>query len=81
MRMTLCGQIMAHLPHWMQTSGSHTGISAAMLRFSHFAVPVGYVPSAGSALTGKLSPSPAIIGAVTSCTKRGACGEHAAAAS
>ena len=77
MRMTLCGQTMAHLPHWMQTSGSHTGISSAMLRFSHFAVPVGYVPSTGSALTGKLSPWPAIMRAVTSRTNCGACGDTA----
>ena len=43
-----------------------------MSRFSHRAVPVGYVPSAGSALTGSVSPSPAIIRAVTAWTKSGA---------
>ena len=74
MRMTLCGQTMVHLPHWMQMASSHTGISCAMLRFSHFAVPVGKVPSTGSALTGRLSPKPAIILAVTSCTNGGASG-------
>ena len=31
------------------------------MRFSHWVVPVGYVPSTGKALTGRLSPSPAII--------------------
>ena len=45
--MTACGQTIAHLPHWMQTSGSQTGISSAMLRFSHAAVPTGKVPSYG----------------------------------
>ena len=37
----------------MQISLSQIGISAAMLRFSNRAVPVGNVPSTGSALTGK----------------------------
>src|SRR3972149_2812236 len=66
-RMTACGQTSTHLPHWMQMSGSHTGISSPMLRFSHCAVPVGYVPSTGIALTGSSSPNPAIIFAVTLC--------------
>ena len=47
--------------------------SATTLRFSHCAVPLGYVPSTGSALTGSSSPRPAIIRAVTSRTKAGAC--------
>src|ERR1700693_1708810 len=46
-RMTECGQTITHLPHWMQRSSSHTGISRAMLRFSHFDVPMGKVPSTG----------------------------------
>ena len=41
--------------------GSQTGISSAMLRFSHCVVPVGQVPSTGKALTGSRSPLPAII--------------------
>src|SRR5215471_3106290 len=41
MRITECGHTMAHLPHCMQVLVSHTGISNARLRFSHFAVPVG----------------------------------------
>src|SRR6266536_4782842 len=61
MRMTACGQTMAHLPHWMQVLVSQTGISSAMLRFSHLAVPVGKVPSAGKALTGIESPWPAYM--------------------
>jgi hypothetical protein len=73
-RITACGQTSTHFPHWMQMSGSHTGISLAMPRFSHRAVPVGKVPSAGSALTGSASPSPAISRAVTCCTKGGASG-------
>ena len=56
--------------------GSQTGISAAMLRFSHCAVPVGQVPSTGKALTGSRSPLPAIISAVTRCTKSGASVGH-----
>src|SRR5579862_1339589 len=59
MRMTACGQTMAHLPHWMQIFESHAGISRARLRFSHFAVPVGNVPSQEKALTGSSSPLPA----------------------
>src|SRR3974390_1174751 len=46
-RMTACGQTSTHLPHWMQSCSSHTGISRAMLRFSHWAVPEGKVPSRG----------------------------------
>ena len=45
-----------------------------MFRFSHFAVPIGHVPSTGKALTGSRSPLPASITAVTFCTKSGACG-------
>ena len=36
-----------------------------MARFSYFVVPVGNVPSTGSALTGRRSPSPAMRAAVT----------------
>ena len=50
--MTACGQTNTHLPHWIQTSGSQTGTSAAKFRFSHCVVPVGNVPSYGNALTG-----------------------------
>ncbi len=46
-RMVACGQTITHLPHSMHRSGSHTGTSSAMLRFSHCAVAVGHVPSAG----------------------------------
>src|SRR4029453_18697604 len=67
-RMAACGQTKAHWLHWMQTFGSHTGISSAMFRFSHFAVPVGQGPSTGKALTGSRSPLPASITAVTFCT-------------
>ena len=61
MRMAACGQEIEHLPHWMQVSGSQLGISRAMLRFSHWEVPVGNVPSTGKALTGIRSPSLARI--------------------
>src|SRR5512146_2016179 len=71
-RMTACGQTKTHLPHWMHRSDSHTGISRAMLRFSHFVVPVGKVPSTGMAETGTESPSKAIIGPSTSRTNAGA---------
>ena len=69
---TARGQTMAHLPQSMHRSGSHTGIDSARLRFSHLAVPVGKVPSTGSALTGSRSPSPARMRAVTCWKKSGA---------
>ena len=56
-RMTACGQTKTHLPHWMHKSDSQTGISRAILRFSHLVVPVGKVPSTGMADTGTVSPS------------------------
>src|SRR5680860_52432 len=67
-----------HFAHWMHTAGSQIGISRAMLRFSHWAVPVGQVPSTGKALTGRSSPRPAIMAAVTSWTKAGAADATAA---
>src|SRR4029453_7884686 len=70
-RMAACGHTTPHSLHWMQTFGSHTGISSARFRFSHFAVPTGQVPSTGNALTGSRSPLPASITAVTFCTKSG----------
>ena len=66
MRMTAWGQTSAHFEHWMQMAGSQTGISCARLRFSYWVVPLGYVPSMGMALTGRLSPRRAII-ALFSC--------------
>ena len=72
MRIAVCGQTNAHLAQSMQMSGSQIGISCAMERFSHFAVPVGKVPSTGSAETGSRSPRPASIIAVTRWTKSGA---------
>src|SRR3990170_1548332 len=73
-RITACGQTKTHLLHWMQMDESHTGISLAMLRFSHRVVPTGHVPSGGKALTGSRSPFCAIIIAVTFFTKSGASG-------
>ena len=37
-RIAACGHTSAHWLHWMQIFESHTGISSAMFRFSHFAV-------------------------------------------
>ena len=71
-RIAACGHTRAHWLHWMQIFESHTGISSAMLRFSHFAVPVGHVPSTGNALTGSRSPLPARITDVIFWTKSGA---------
>src|SRR5512136_2957279 len=71
-RMEACGQTKTHLPHWMHRSDSQTGISRAILRFSHLVVPVGKVPSTGIADTGTVSPSKPIIGPSTSRTKAGA---------
>src|SRR5208337_401314 len=76
-RITAWGQTNTHLPHWMHKSSSQTGISLAMLRFSHMAVPVGKVPSMGIALTGSESPFPVTIVPKTSRTNFGACGDTA----
>src|SRR5690242_19469928 len=57
-RITAWGQTSTHLPHCIQSCSSQSGISSAILRFSHCAVPVGKVPSMGSLLTGSRSPSP-----------------------
>ncbi len=78
-RTAACGQLRTHLPHWMHRSGSQTGTSRAMLRFSQAAVPVGKVPSTGSLLTGISSPRLAMISAVTFCTNSGAPAGTAAA--
>src|SRR3954464_5131989 len=43
-RITACGHTITHLPHWMHSFSSHSGISSAILRFSHAAVPSGKVP-------------------------------------
>ena len=70
-RMVAWGQTMAHLPQSMQIDGSQIGSIWAMARFSYFVVPLGNVPSTGSALTGSRSPSPAISRDVTRATKSG----------
>jgi hypothetical protein len=70
--MAACGQMSAHLLHWMQGPVSQTGISSAMARFSQRVVPVGQVPSTGKADTGKRSPLLASMRAVTRLTKSGA---------
>ncbi len=72
MRIAACGQTSGQMPHCVQTASSQIGISWAMLRFSHCVVPVGNVPSTGSADTGRRSPLPSSIIAVTRCTKSGA---------
>jgi hypothetical protein len=73
--MAAWGQTSAHLLHWMQRSSSHTGMSMAMLRFSHWVVAVGQVPSGGKADTGSRSPLLASISAVTFLTRSGASSE------
>jgi len=70
--MTPWGQTKLQLPHWMHRSGSQSATNSEILRFSYCAVPLGHVPSDGSALTGSSSPSPAIIAAVTLWTNSGA---------
>ncbi len=74
-RIAACGHTIAHLLHWMHSAASHTGISRAMLRFSHCVVATGQVPSTGNAETGSRSPLPDIITAVTRLTKSGAASE------
>jgi len=71
-RIAAWGQTRAQRPQSMQMSGSQIGISSAMERFSHMAVPVGNAPSTGSADTGSRSPLPASIMAVTRLTNSGA---------
>ena len=56
----------------MQISGSQTGMWTAMFLFSYWVVPVGQVPSSGIAETGRESPWPEMILAVTSRTNSGA---------
>ena len=72
MRIAACGHTSGQIAHWVQMVSSQIGISCAMLRFSHCVVPVGKVPSTGSADTGSRSPLPSSIIAVTRCTKSGA---------
>src|SRR5665811_1119954 len=62
----------------MHCSGSHSATMSEMLRFSYWVVPDGYVPSTGSADTGRSSPRPISILAVTSRTN---CGAEAGTAS
>ena len=69
--MTLCGQTKLQLPHWMHVSGSHSATNSEIRRFSYVVVPLGKVPSTGRALTGRDSPRPAIIAAVTVRTNSG----------
>src|SRR5690606_21634261 len=52
--------------------GSQTGTASARSRFSHWAEPLGQVPSTGRAETGSWSPSPAIRRDETSRTNSGA---------
>ena len=72
MRIAACGQMMEQLPHWMQAAGSHCGMNAATLRFSHWVVAVGHVPSSGMAETGSTLPFCAIIFAETFWMNAGA---------
>ena len=76
MRIAACGQTSAHLPQSMQSAASQIGISAAIERFSKRAVPVGKVPSSGSAETGSRSPLPSSSSAVTRSHEVGRVGRH-----
>src|SRR5512145_566870 len=71
-RIAACGHTSGQIAHCVQIFSSQIGISCAMLRFSHCVVPVGNVPSTGSADTGSRSPLPSNIIAVTRWTKSGA---------
>ena len=74
-RIAECGQAATQWLHWVHSGASQIGISSAMLRFSQRVVPVGQVPSGGKADTGKASPRPASMAAVTVFTKSGASSE------
>ncbi|MNZ92355.1 hypothetical protein D3C78_1113780 [compost metagenome] len=73
--MAECGQAATQWLHWVHRSGCQIGIASAILRFSHWVVPTGQVPSGGKADTGSASPNPASIAAVTVLTKSGAASE------
>ena len=45
-RIHACGQIYEHWLHWIQFFSIHSGINAAIPRFSYAVVPAGNVPSA-----------------------------------
>ena len=64
--------MMEHWPHCTHFAGSHSGMNAATLRFSHCVVAVGHVPSTGSSETLSVSPFCAIIFAETFLTNSGA---------
>ena len=74
-RIAECGQAATQWLHWVHSSSFQMGIASAILRFSQRVVPTGQVPSGGSAETGRASPSPASIAAVTVLTKSGALSE------
>ena len=76
-RMTACGHTNEHVPHWMHSCSSQIGTLRATLRFSQRVVAEGKVPSIGILETGRLSPSPTMMVAMTSLTNSGACGETA----
>ena len=71
-RITAWGHTITHLPHCTHRSGSHTGIASAMLRFSHWAVPLAKLPSQGRALTGRASARRCSWGSTSSRTTAGA---------
>jgi hypothetical protein len=62
----------------MQIFESHTGISSARFRFSHFAVAVRQRAVHRERADGSRSPLPARMTAVTFCTKSGARSDTAA---
>ena len=72
-RIEAWGQTYAHLLHWIQFSGFHSGTNAATPRFSYLAVPWYQVPSSIplNADTGSKSPSCALIGRTTSLMNAG----------
>ena len=72
-RIEACGHTMAHWLHWMHFSLFHSGTFTATPRFSKAAVPDGKLPSSRptKALTGRLSPSCALIVAHCSAANSG----------
>ncbi len=65
-------RLTAHLPHCTQASGFQLGMLRARSRFSYLVVAVGNTPSQGILETGRSSPLPLMISAVTSFTNFGA---------
>ncbi len=69
--MTAWGHTKEQVPHWMHSSSSQIGTLSATLRRSQRVVAEGKVPSTGILETGRESPSPTMMVAMTSFMNSG----------